>query len=50
LAALAGAGIAMRPLPPVGGLSELGRVAVTWIGLYTEPSFRSKRPSSHGTS
>ena len=43
LAALAGAGIAMRPPPPDIHPAELGRVTVTWIGLYSEPSFRSKR-------
>lgn len=45
LAALAGAGLAMRPLPPQvdTGLSGLGRVTVSWIGLYAEPSFRSRR-------
>ena len=45
LTALTGASLAMRPLPPGtdGGLDELGRVTVTWIGLYSEPSFRSNR-------
>jgi hypothetical protein len=45
LTALAGAGLAMRPLTPGTGRAapEMGRVTVTWIGLYSEPSFRSKR-------
>jgi hypothetical protein len=45
LAALAAAASAFRPLPPAAGLegSSLARVAATWIGLYSEPSFRSRR-------
>jgi len=45
LAGLAGASLALRPLPPGADSAEpeMGRVTVTWIGLYSEPSFRSKR-------
>src|SRR5512136_1567380 len=45
LTALAGAGLALpRIRPPVDPApSDIGRVTVTWIGLYKEPSFRSKR-------
>jgi hypothetical protein len=45
LAALSAGGLAFRPVPPIGGESGpgLARVAATWIGLYAEPSFRSRR-------
>jgi len=44
-AALAAASLALRPLPPEvqGGADGLGRVTVSWIGLYAEPSFRARR-------
>ena len=49
LGVLAGAGLALRPLPPAveSGEAGLGRVTVSWIGLYTEPSFRSPRLAKH---
>jgi len=45
LAALSTGALALRPVPPIGGDAGpgLARVATTWIGLYAEPSFRSKR-------
>ncbi len=45
LAALSAAGIALRPIPPMGGRQGLGlaRVASSWIGLYSEPSFRARQ-------
>ena len=45
LGVLAGASLALRPLPPAveTGEAGLGRVTVSWIGLYAEPSFRSPR-------
>lgn len=45
IAALSTAGLALRPLPPIGGDDGAGlaRVATTWISLYAEPSFRSAR-------
>jgi lipoprotein-anchoring transpeptidase ErfK/SrfK len=45
LAALAAGAAAFRPPPPANGDDGLGlaRVAATWIGLYQEPTFRSKR-------
>ena len=45
LAALSAGALAFRPVPPIGGEEGpgLARVAATWIGLYKEPSFRSKR-------
>ncbi|HKY83460.1 MAG TPA: L,D-transpeptidase [Anaerolineales bacterium] len=45
LAALSAAGVALRPAPPAGGAEGLGlaRVAATWIGVYSEPSFRARR-------
>lgn len=45
LAALSAASAAFRPLPPQAADVGLGlaRVATTWIGLYSEPSFRSRR-------
>ncbi len=45
VAALSAGSLALRPVPPVGGDDGpgLARVSTTWIGLYPEPSFRSKR-------
>jgi hypothetical protein len=45
LAALSVAGVALRPIPPMGGAAGLGlaRVATSWIGLYSEPSFRARQ-------
>jgi lipoprotein-anchoring transpeptidase ErfK/SrfK len=45
LAALSTGALAFRPVPPIAGDArpDLARVATTWIGLYAEPSFRSKR-------
>jgi hypothetical protein len=45
LAGLSAGALAFRPVPPIGGDAGpgLARVATTWIGLYAEPSFRSKR-------
>lgn len=45
LAALSTGALAFRPVPPIGGEDGpgLARVATTWIGLYKEPAFRSKR-------
>jgi hypothetical protein len=45
LGALASTALALRPIPPVAdpqGIA-LGRVTTTWIGLYSEPSFRAPR-------
>ena len=43
--ALSVGALAFRPVPPISGEAgpDLARVATTWIGLYAEPSFRSKR-------
>jgi hypothetical protein len=41
--ALAGASLAMRPSLSDPATSEMGRVTVSWIGLYREPSFRAKQ-------
>jgi lipoprotein-anchoring transpeptidase ErfK/SrfK len=45
LAALSTGALALRPVPPIGGEEGpgLARVATTWIGLYEEPAFRSRR-------
>lgn len=45
LAALSAASVAFRPPPPPNTGTGLGlaRVATTWIGLYSEPTFRSRR-------
>lgn len=43
LGALSAGGLAFRPPDPLSGVPRLGlgRVTVDWIGLYSEPSFRS---------
>jgi hypothetical protein len=44
LAALSTAGLALRPLPPLGDEAlGLARVAASWIGVYSEPAFRARR-------
>jgi hypothetical protein len=45
LTALAGTGLAMAPslAKAEAASTEMGRVTVSWIGLYSEPSFRSRR-------
>ncbi|HLB64081.1 MAG TPA: twin-arginine translocation signal domain-containing protein, partial [Anaerolineales bacterium] len=45
LAGLTVGGLALRPVPPdlTPGPEGLGRVAASWVSVYTEPSFRSRR-------
>ncbi len=45
ISALSACAMAMRPMPPAFEQSPigLGRVTIAWIGLYSEPSFASKR-------
>jgi hypothetical protein len=44
LAALTAGAAAFRPLPPsIAPDPSLARVGTTWIGLYSEPSFRAQR-------
>lgn len=48
IAGLSLGSLALRPLPPgsVPSPAGLGRVATTWIGVYTEPTFRAHRATT----